>query len=111
MKIKQEDFNFILSKYYKSAQSIKFIRTNRMKPVYEKMLDMWENESIPLCVWADIKAFRKNEYKLSKEQIQAEQKAWQKLGYSLIKVDDKKDELLDSDIVLVGETIIDSDKI
>ena len=54
------------------------------------MLDMWENESIPLCVWADIKAFRKNKYKLSKEQIQAEQKAWQRLGYSLIKVEEKE---------------------
>lgn len=108
--INYEKLKNVLQKHY-GVDMVKSVLSGRYKPSREKMLDMWENESIPLCVWADIKAFRKNKYKLSKEQIQAEQKAWQRLGYSLIKVDDKKDELLDSDIVLVGETIIDSDKI
>lgn len=81
----REKFNKAMSSFYVGDQALKFLRTNRMRPAYEKMLNMWREFGIPLCVWEDVKKWRANEFKLDEAQIKAEQMAWAKLGYELKK--------------------------
>lgn len=46
----------ILRKHYDSEDSIKSISCGRMKPSYEKMLDL-EADNIPFTAWKDIQSF------------------------------------------------------
>lgn len=74
----------ILVRYYK-LDMIRKISCSKHRPAYEKMLNMWREFGIPLCVWEDVKKWRANEFKLDEAQIKAEQMAWAKLGYELKK--------------------------
>lgn len=71
-----------------------------------------------MFIWEDIKSWRNNDFEYTKEQIEAETKAWAiRWLYTLIKTEDYEnlikssqadlvsdDELLDEDIILINET-------
>lgn len=105
-KINFKKFSKILKEYY-SSPMVKAVRVGTNKPAYEKIIDMWHTYSLHPIIWADIKAFRENDFNLTKEQIELEKQAWNSLGYDLIPLDDIKEKTsgFDDDILLVGESI------
>ena len=56
----KKELSNILLLYFK-IPSIKKIRTNRVRPSYEKMYILWEKHGIPFQAWKDIKAWLKEQ--------------------------------------------------